>query len=123
MVNSVNPLDMIRMTSRQNRVARPSGEGNPSFDSLVHEARRSDGKSKGTVDRRLMEASQELESLLVSKMLEQMRKSVPETGWIDGGRAEEIFEDMLYDEYAMEISRHGNLGLAKQIYDQMSRKL
>ncbi len=123
MVNSVNPLDMIRMTSRQNRVARPSPEDTISFDSLLREARHGAEGEKGAINRRLMEASQELESLLVSKMLEQMRKSVPETGWIDGGRAEEIFEDMLYDEYAMEISRHGNLGLAKQVYDQMSRKL
>lgn len=74
-------------------------------------------------DRRLWDACIEMESIFVGKMLKEMRKTVPKTGWIDGGFAEEIFEDMLYDEYAMSMSRNSNLGMAKMLYDQLSRKL
>src|SRR5512137_2188508 len=41
-------------------------------------------------DRRLWDACIEMGSLLVGKMLKEMRKTVPKTGWIDGGFAEEI---------------------------------
>ncbi|MBN2158255.1 MAG: rod-binding protein [Spirochaetes bacterium] len=74
-------------------------------------------------DRRLWDACIEMESLFVGKMLKEMRKTVPKSGWINGGFAEEIFEDMLYDEYAMSLSRNSNLGLAKMLYDQLSRKV
>jgi flagellar protein FlgJ len=39
-----------------------------------------------------------------------------------GGFAEEVFEDLLYDEYAMSLSKTSNLGLAKLIYSELSRK-
>jgi Rod binding domain-containing protein len=74
-------------------------------------------------DKRLWDACIEMESLMVGRMLKEMRKSVPKTGWMRGGFAEEIFEDMLYDEYAMSLSRNSNLGMAKMLYDELSRKL
>ncbi len=39
-----------------------------------------------------------------------------------GGFAEEIFEDMLYDEYALSLSKNSSIGLAKMVYDQLSGK-
>jgi len=56
-------------------------------------------------------------------MMKEMRKTVEKTGWINGGHAEEIFEDMLYDEYSLDISRNSNLGLAKMLYEDMKRRL
>ena len=37
------------------------------------------------------------------------------------GMAEEIFEDMLYDEYAKEFSKTKTFGLAEIIYNQMEK--
>jgi len=42
---------------------------------------------------------------------------------IHGGYAEDIFEDMLYDEYAKEISKNESLGIAEQIYSSMAKSL
>jgi Rod binding domain-containing protein len=39
---------------------------------------------------------------------------------LHGGQAEEIFEDMLYDQYALEMSKNANMGMAKMLYDQLS---
>lgn len=73
------------------------------------------------IDRRLMDTCVEMESLLVSQMFKAMRKTVQKNEMFHGGRAEEIFEDMLYDEYALRLSRTSNLGIARTMYDQLSR--
>jgi flagellar protein FlgJ len=53
-------------------------------------------------------------------MLNVMRKSVSKTGLLDGGMAEEIFEDMLYDEYAQKMAESGSFGIADMIYRQLN---
>jgi len=73
--------------------------------------------------KRLWDACVEVESLFVAKMLKEMRKTVPKNEWLHGGHAEEIFEDMLYDQYALNMSKNADFGMAKLLYDEMSRKL
>lgn len=79
--------------------------------------------SKDAYRKRLYNASVEFESIFVKMMLSQMKKSVQKSGLIDGGYAEEIFEDMLYDEYARMISNNEALGLAEQVYTSLSKAL
>jgi len=73
--------------------------------------------------KKLFDASVEFESIFVKMMLKEMKASVHKEKLIDGGYAEEIFEDMLYDEYAKNISKNESLGLAEEIYRQMSVSL
>ena len=73
--------------------------------------------------KKLFDASVEFESIFVKMMLSQMKKSVEKSGLIDGGHAEEIFEDMLYDEYAKNISKTESLGIAEEIYKSLSKSL
>jgi peptidoglycan hydrolase FlgJ len=73
--------------------------------------------------KKLFDASVEFESMFVKLMLNQMRKSVEKGELLHGGYAEEIFEDMLYDEYARDISKNSSLGLAEQIYQSLSQNL
>ncbi|TGN13982.1 rod-binding protein [Leptospira ilyithenensis] len=73
--------------------------------------------------KKLYDASVEFESVFVKMMLKEMKNSVHKEKLIDGGYAEEIFEDMLYDEYAKDISKNESMGLAEQIYRQMSATL
>lgn len=71
--------------------------------------------------KRLRETAQDMEGLFIEQMLSSMRKTVGKTKFIDGGRGEEIFEDMLYEKYASQMSKSGSLGISDQIYEQMSR--
>ncbi|WP_288550585.1 rod-binding protein [uncultured Brachyspira sp.] len=71
--------------------------------------------------KRLREVSEDFESLMINQMLKEMRKTVNKSGLVDGGMAEEIFEDMLYDEYAKEFSKTKTFGLAEIIYNQMEK--
>jgi len=80
-------------------------------------------KGSGKLDRELWDVCVEAESLFVSQMLKEMRKTVPKGDFLHGGFAEEIFEDMLYDEYALQMSRNANLGLAKMMYEELSRRV
>ncbi len=73
--------------------------------------------------KKLYDASVEFEAVFVKMMLKEMKNSVHKEKLIDGGYAEEIFEDMLYDEYAKDISKNESLGMAEQIYKQMSALL
>lgn len=77
--------------------------------------------TNGDVDQRLMDTCVEMESLFVAKMLSEMRKTVHKSEWLHGGFAEDVFTDMLYDEYALQMSRNSNLGLARMIYQEMSQ--
>ncbi|WP_017851099.1 rod-binding protein [Leptospira interrogans serovar Szwajizak] len=70
--------------------------------------------------KKLYSVSVEFESIFVKMMLTEMKKTVNKSGLIDGGYAEEIFEDMLYDEYSKNLSSNSSLGLAEQIYQYLS---
>ena len=61
----------------------------------------------------------EFEAIFVKQMLNSMRKTVEKSGLLDGGMAEELFEDMLYDEYAKKMAAAANFGLAAMIYSQL----
>ena len=52
-------------------------------------------------------------------MLDTMRDTINREGIIPTSQAEEIFEDMLYDEYAMKISKNADLGLDTLMYEQL----
>ncbi len=61
----------------------------------------------------------EFEAIFIKQMLNSMRKTVEKTGLLDGGLAEDFFEDMLYDEYAKKMAATANFGLASMIYSQL----
>lgn len=72
---------------------------------------------------RLKSAAEQMESIFVKKMFDAMRSSVHKEKFIDGGMAENIFEDMLYDEYAATMSKTKSIGIADMIVKQMDRYL
>ncbi len=110
--------------SREEAVAERV-RGGADFRGTLRNALETVEHREGAIDQRqrLMNTCIEMESLFVSKMLSEMRKTINKGDWLHGGFAEEVFTDMLYDEYALQISRNSNLGLARQLYDEMSRNL
>jgi Rod binding domain-containing protein len=78
------------------------------------------GRTRVDRSSELYKVSQEFEAIFIKQMLNVMRKSVNKTGLMDGGMAEEIFEDMLYDEYAQKMAESGSFGIADMIYRQLN---
>jgi flagellar protein FlgJ len=69
---------------------------------------------------RLYKACREFEAIYIKQMLNVMRKTVDRSGLLDGGFAQEVFEDMLYDEYAKKMAEHAGFGLSDSLYRQLS---
>ncbi len=74
----------------------------------------------GAGDPKLRDACEEFETLFLKQMLGSMRKNIQKSGLLDGGMSEEIFQDMLYDEYARMMAKSGDFGIARIMYDQLS---
>lgn len=72
--------------------------------------------------KRLREVCDQFEAIFVKQMLTSMRRTVNKTGLVDGGMAEEIFEDMLYDEYASSIAKTTRLGISEMLYKELSQE-
>lgn len=66
----------------------------------------------------LYEKSMELESYFVKQMLSAMRKTVMKANKNDF--AQDMYEDMLFDEYATSMTKNAGFGLADQIYLSLS---
>ncbi|MCL2411967.1 MAG: rod-binding protein [Treponema sp.] len=70
-------------------------------------------------DSELFQLTLELETFIVKNLLSSMRNTVQRSGLIDTGFAGEIYEDMLWDEYARIFTRSAGFGLAEQAYKQL----
>ena len=65
---------------------------------------------------KLYEKSMELESYFVKQVLSSMRKTVSKSALGGTGMAGQMYEDMLFDEYAVNMTKNAGFGLADQIY-------
>ncbi|MCR4821574.1 MAG: rod-binding protein [Treponema sp.] len=75
-----------------------------------------------TIDKtsKLYEKSLEMESYVVKMMLSSMRKTVMKADG-ESSYAKNMYEDMLYDEYATMMTKNAGFGLADQMYLQLSQ--
>jgi flagellar protein FlgJ len=68
----------------------------------------------------LYKVSQEFEAIFIKQMLDVMRKTVNKSGLLDGGMAENIFEDMLTEERSKIMAKTAGFGLADTLYRQLA---
>jgi peptidoglycan hydrolase FlgJ len=70
---------------------------------------------------KLYEQCQEFESIFAKMMLKQMRATVDKSDSIlSGGWAEDIYQDLLDDEYSKTMAKNAGFGLADQLYRQLA---
>lgn len=70
---------------------------------------------------KLKEVCQEFEAIFVNMLLSEMRKTVPKSGLLEQGLSYDIFLAMHDEALSKEISQNGGLGLADQMYNQLSK--
>ena len=70
----------------------------------------------------LYEQSLELENYFVKSMLSSMRNTIMKSSLYgsDNDYAQNMYEDMLYDNYAEQLTKSANFGIADQIYLELS---
>jgi hypothetical protein len=70
----------------------------------------------------LVAQCREFESIFVKMMLKEMRSSVDKSdSLMSGGWAEDIFQDMLDDEYSKSMANNAGFGIAEQLYRELAR--
>ena len=69
---------------------------------------------------KLYELCMELETFLIKNLIKSMRSTVQKSNLVDTGFAGEIYEDMLYDEYAKTYSKNANFGFAEMAYKELA---
>lgn len=101
-------------TSESDKHSKPQGAA----------ARGNYGNNTPEIDRTsaLYEQSMELENYLVKTMLSSMRNTIQKSGLYgsDNDYAQSMYEDMLYDNYAEQLTKSAGFGLADQIYLELS---
>jgi len=73
-------------------------------------------------DPQLRAACTEMESLFLTYLLKEMRATVDKSGFITGGKAEEIFTSLLDVELSKKISTAGGIGLSAILLEQLGGK-
>ena len=73
-------------------------------------------------DAKIKEASFELEALFINYLLKEMRATIPKSGFISGGKAEEIYTSMLDSQLAKEMASRGGIGLSSLLRNQLCTK-
>lgn len=109
-----------------------------SFASLLEKAKNANGSTaakiaqsasstightgKAEIDRtsKLYEQCQALEGFLVKNLLDGMRKTVMKSDLTDEGFAGKMYEDMLYDQYATNLTKNSGFGLADLAYLELT---
>jgi len=72
-------------------------------------------------DAELKETCCELESLFINYLLKEMRQTIDKSGFISGGRAEEIYTSMLDTNLAKQFAHKGGIGLSSIFMEQLSK--
>jgi flagellar protein FlgJ len=84
-------------------------------------AKKSRHAEKGT-GAELSDACRQMESLFIHHLFKEMRATIHKSGFISGGRAEEIYSSMLDAEMAAKISTRGGIGLSEMLLHQLGSR-
>ncbi len=79
--------------------------------------------SRNPEEQKLKEAADGFEELFTHKLFQVMRAGSEKDGLLSGGRGEEIFQDMLDENYSKIITKSGALGLSKMIFENAKESL
>lgn len=74
--------------------------------------------------RKLYDATVEFQAIFINMMLKSMRSNLnKEADMFYSGFSQDVFEDMLYDEYAKKMSASDRFPLANLMYNQLSEQM
>ena len=128
LANQYSNTAYVPFSSSQASTSLGSGESS-AFEKLLKKAQEREASSpafssvkKAPIDKndKLYEMCMELETFLIKNLIKSMRSTVSKTGLINTGFAGEVYEDMLYDEYAKQFAKNANFGLAEMAYLELT---
>ncbi|QUH24941.1 rod-binding protein [Serpentinicella alkaliphila] len=78
---------------------------------------------KSDDEKKMMQACKDFEAIFVNLMLKQMRSTISHSDLVEKSYAREIFESMQDEKLAEEMTKGQGVGLAQQLYKQLSRNM
>ncbi len=90
---------------------------NNRFEKIKNSVKSSENNDNDS--KKLEKVGVELESFFISYLLKEMRSTIPKSGFLSGGKAEEFYTEMLDKEIAKEISLRGGIGIKDLVDSQM----
>ncbi len=75
----------------------------------------------GNDPEQLRKKCQDFEAIMVQAMLKSMRDSVPDGGLLPKGNDQQIFQDLMDQNVAVEMSRKQGMGIADALFRQLQK--
>jgi|GEM_PF-2044552 len=73
-------------------------------------------------DTSLKEAAVELECLFIEYLLKEMRATIPKSGLLSGGKAEDMYTSMMDHHLARELAMKGGIGISSLLMNELDRQ-
>lgn len=92
-----------------------------SFEAFLQRARRGEKaaqRAEGPDTEGIKRAAQQFESFFIAALFKTMRQTVPKDGLFEQGFSNEVYTEMLDQEYARSLSEGGGIGLGKVLERQ-----
>ncbi|MCL2230592.1 MAG: rod-binding protein [Treponema sp.] len=121
--NQFNNLGLMNMENYRPSSYSAAAKDPQKFEDMLrrHYSPQSDAQEPIDKNDKLFQLCLELETFLVKNLLTSMRNTVQKSGLVEEGFAGKMYEDMLYDEYAKDLTKNAGFGLAEQAYNQLRR--
>jgi len=72
--------------------------------------------------RRIDESAQDFEAMFLSELIKPMFENLEVDAIFGGGKGEEVFRDLLTQEYGKKMAESGGIGIAKFVRDELIRQ-
>jgi Rod binding domain-containing protein len=73
-------------------------------------------------EEKLKKACGDFESIFISQMLKEMRKSIPKSGLLDGGSQQDAYLSLFDEELSKSMAKRGGIGLGKILYQNVMKQ-
>ncbi|MFQ5686225.1 MAG: rod-binding protein [Candidatus Scalindua sp.] len=70
----------------------------------------------------LQKAAQDFEAVLLNMVIKAMWKTIPESGLFEKDNSTQIYEGLMHSSLSEEMAKNGGMGIAKVLYQQLSRE-
>ncbi len=70
----------------------------------------------------LQKAAQDFEAVMLNMVIKAMWKTIPESGLFEKNSSTQIYEGLMHSALSEEMARNGGMGIAKVLYQQLSRE-
>ena len=70
----------------------------------------------------LKKAAQDFEAVMLNMLIKAMWKTIPKSDLFEKNSANQIYEGLMHSSLSEEMARNGGMGIAKVLYQQLSRE-